>query len=188
MYAGNIFIPELSGSRDGYGEATLKNLAQIAKRHMVNKVWVESNFGDGMFKELLKPYLQKVYPVSIDEIRQSQQKEKRIIDTLEPVMAEHRLVIDPKVIEQDHVDTEQDHFYSLFHQMTRITAERGALRHDDRLDVLAMAVACWVEQMAQDATKIHAQKKADELDAFIKKYGIGIPEGTGTSIFDQYGL
>lgn len=34
--------------------------------------------------------------------------------------------------------------------MTRVTMERGALRHDDRLDALAMAVGYWVEQMARD--------------------------------------
>lgn len=33
----------------------------------------------------------------------------------------------------------------MFYQMTRITKERGALKHDDRLDALAMAVAYWVE-------------------------------------------
>lgn len=186
MYAGNIYVPELSGSRNGYGEETLTHLAKIAKKHSVNKIWVESNFGDGMFSQLLKPFLTKVYPVSIEEIRNSQQKERRIIDTLEPVMAEHRLVIDPKVIELDHDDCELDLHYSLFHQMTRITAERGALKHDDRLDVLAMAVGCWAESMAQDASKIAQERRQEELHNFLVKYGIGHEEQASDSMFDIF--
>lgn len=188
MYAGNLFIPELSGSRDGYGHATLTHLAERAKYHKVNMIWVESNFGDGMFSQLLKPYLTKIYPCTVDDIRNSQQKEKRMIDTLEPVMAEHRLVVDPKVIELDHRDCESDLHYSLSHQLTRITAERGALRHDDRLDVLAMAVGKWVEHMAQDATKIAQERRVEELHAFLDKYGIGREAPTNKTMLSRFGL
>jgi len=91
----------------------------------------------------------------IEEVRHSQQKEKRIIDTIEPVMARHKLVIDPKVIEEDYQTAQRyDQAVRLskqmVYQMTRVTMERGALRHDDRLDALAMAVGYWVEQMARD--------------------------------------
>jgi hypothetical protein len=34
--------------------------------------------------------------------------------------------------------------------MTRLTRDRGALQHDDRLDALAIAVGYWVESMARD--------------------------------------
>jgi len=34
--------------------------------------------------------------------------------------------------------------------MSRITRDRGSLGHDDRLDVLSMAVGYWVEQMSRD--------------------------------------
>ena len=36
------------------------------------------------------------------------------------------------------------------YQMTRLTADRGALTNDDRLDALAMACQYWVDAMAQD--------------------------------------
>ena len=39
------------------------------------------------------------------------------------------------------------------YQMSRITRDRGSLAHDDRLDSLAMAVGCRVEQMGQDVDK-----------------------------------
>jgi ABC-type Zn uptake system ZnuABC Zn-binding protein ZnuA len=88
-------FPAAGGLSGGYSEQTLTAIAEMAKEHKVNYIITESNFGDGMFNELLKPYLTRIYPVSIEEVRHSTQKEKRIIDTLEPVMAGHKLVIDP---------------------------------------------------------------------------------------------
>lgn len=173
MYGGNIFVPEIGGTSDGYTEKTLMGLAMTAKRHKVNMILIESNFGDGMFAQLLRPFLQKVYPCTIDEVRQTQQKERRIIDTLEPVMMQHRLVIDPKVVQNDLEECERDLSYSCFHQMSRLTADRGALRHDDRLDALAMAVAYWVEQMDADSTSLEKERQDEELEKFLSAYVVG---------------
>ena len=132
-----------------------------------------------MFMELLKPVLRKVHNVTLEEIRSSVQKEKRIIDTLEPVMNQHRLVIDPKVIEKDY-KTVQDYpiesqvRYMLFHQMTRITKERGALIHDDRLDALQMAVQYWVDFMAADAEMEIKSRKEDLFDIEIENFINGV--------------
>jgi len=87
--------------------------------------------------------------------RNSTQKEKRIIDTLEPVMNQHRLVVNKCLIARDQTNFNEhpgDTWmkYQLFHQLTRITKDRGSLLHDDRLDVLAEAVAYWIEAMAKD--------------------------------------
>ena len=176
---GYLYVTDAGGIKGGYDDATLKSLAVIAKYNKVNMVLIESNFGDGMFTELFKPYLQKVHPVTIEEVRHSKQKEQRIIDTLEPVMNQHKLIIDPRVIQKDY-DSVQDlppekaMKYMLAYQMTRITRDRGALSHDDRLDVLAMAVQYWVEQMAADADKEITLKRQDlmmkELDKFMSDF------------------
>jgi hypothetical protein len=128
-----------------------------------------------MFSELLKPTLTKIYPCTIEEVRHSIQKEKRIIDTLEPVMNQHRLVIDQKALERDyqsvqHYPPESQSRYMLVHQMTRITKEKGALVHDDRLDVLSMAVSYWVEQMAADADVAMSDRKEELLDMELEKF------------------
>ena len=179
MLNGFLYITDAGGIKGGYSEATLKQLAIIAKTSNVNLVLIESNFGDGMFTELFKPYLSKVHPVSIEEVRHSKQKEARIIDTLEPVMNQHKLVIDPKVIQKDYesvqdLPPEKAMKYMLAYQMTRVTRDRGALAHDDRLDVLAMAVQYWVDQMAADADKEIVLKRqelmANELDKFISGF------------------
>ena len=155
MLNGYLYVADCAGIQGGYSETTLTKLCNIAKEHKVNVVLVESNFGDGMFTELLKPFLKKIYPVTTEEVRHSKQKELRIIDTLEPVMNQHKLIIDPKVIQKDydsvqHHPPEKAQRYMLTYQMTRVTKQRGALAHDDRLDALAMGVAYWVEQMAAD--------------------------------------
>jgi hypothetical protein len=62
--------------------------------------------------------------------------------------------------------------YSLIYQMTRITKDRGALAHDDRLDALAMAVAYWVESMSKDIEEAKEEAKElalnDELETFME--------------------
>ena len=181
MLNGFLYVADCAGIAGGYSETTLTGLANIAKKHKVNMVLIESNFGDGMFTELIKPILKKVYPVSIEEVRHSKQKELRIIDTLEPVMNQHKLIIDPKVIQKDfdsvqHHPPEKAQRYMLTYQMTRVTKQRGALAHDDRLDALAMGVAYWVEQMAADVDMEMKERKEkllmDELDKFVNGYNI----------------
>ncbi len=179
MCNGTLFVPEAGGLSGGYEEQTLMDLCKIAKRNKVNKIVVESNFGDGMFTQLMKPILTREYPVTIEEVRHSQQKEKRIIDTLEPLLGGHRLVIDPKVIDNDYktaqkYPAERQLHYMLFHQMTRITSGRGSIRQDDRLDALAIGCNYWVEQMAQDADRRISDRKDElvrlELDNFKDTY------------------
>lgn len=167
MLNANIFVPAAGGLTGGYSEATLKALVEIAKLHKVNLVIIESNFGDGMFTELIKPYFARAYPVGIEEVRHSKQKELRIIDTLEPVMNQHRLIIDASVIEKDFASTadlpvEKQQDYQLIFQMTRINKLKGSLRRDDRLDALAMAVAYWVEQMGLDQDR-RLQDRRDDI-------------------------
>ena len=175
MLNGQLFVTDAGGVKGGYAKETLQALSVIAKNNKVNEIIVESNFGDGMFTELFKPVIHKVYDVTINEVRHSKQKELRIIDTLEPVMNQHRLVIDPKVIERDwqtvqNYSTEKAPKYTLAYQMTRITKERGALAHDDRLDALSMATAYWVEQMASDADKAIVDRKDELLMETLERF------------------
>jgi len=175
MLNGNLYVPAAGGLSGGYNEETLEELAHLAKKHKVNYIVTESNFGDGMFNELIKPVLGRIYPCSIEEVRHSVQKEKRIIDTLEPVMAGHRLVIDPEVIKNDFETVqryphESQLKYSLFYQLSRLTRDKGAITHDDRLDALSIAVSYWVEQMAQDAEVAMNNRKAELLDKQLRQF------------------
>lgn len=171
MLHGFLYVLDVGGYTGGYSETTLKALAMTAKKYGVNEIWSEPNFGDGMFNELLRPVLRKIYPCTLEEgPRATIQKERRIIDVLEPVMNQHRLVIDERLIKKDYEGAPSPK-HSLFFQLTRLTADRGSLAHDDRLDALAGAVAYWVEQMGQDADREaanHAERLFNqELDKFV---------------------
>lgn len=166
---GTLYLVAAGGFRDGYSEATLKSLSVIAKTHKVNYVIVEANFGDGMFCQLLKPVMARVHPVTIEEVKHSGQKERRIIDVLEPVMSQHRLVIDQKVIDQDYKST-PDAVYQLMYQLTRISRDKGSLRQDDRLDALAMAVQYWVESMARDQEAAVEDHRTRMLEEELKRF------------------
>jgi hypothetical protein len=170
FYNGYIYLADEGGMKEGYTEKTLGDLAKIAKTHKVNCVRIESNFGDGMFAQLLKPYLTRIHPCQIDEKRNSHQKELRIIETCEPVMMQHRLVIDPRLIQKDLDANVLSPHYSLFYQMSRIAAERGALKHDDRLDCLELAIDYWSDWMSADASKLEDERREEAMLEFLAKY------------------
>jgi hypothetical protein len=142
-------------------------LSKIAKKHNVNYVVIESNFGDGMATQLLKPIMAKIHPCEIEEVRHNIQKEKRIIDTLEPLMNSHRLVIDDLLINEDFKN-EPDH--QLFRQMTRLTRDRGSLRHDDAIDALAICANYWIERLDRDQQLSYNQHKEELLDQELEKF------------------
>jgi Holliday junction resolvasome RuvABC endonuclease subunit len=174
MLNGYLYVRRCGGIAGGYSEEALKKLAVIAKEEQVNEIIVESNFGDGMFNQLFMPVLKKVHSVTMSEVRHNTQKERRIIDVLEPVMNQHRLVMDKKVIQKDfdscqHLPPEQALRYQLMYQLTRLTADRGALTNDDRLDALAMACQYWVDAMAQDVEQRMGVRKEELMAAEINR-------------------
>lgn len=168
---GNVFLMAIGGFTTGYSDDTLNALIDIAKAHEVNLIRVESNFGDGMFSSLLKAAAhRRDYRVSVEEVRSTGQKEQRIIDTLEPVIAAHRLIIDKRLINADFDTAKLDPSRSLFWQMTRLTRDRGALKHDDRLDALTLAVSYWNQQMAQENASAADKLKAKRMDEELKRH------------------
>jgi hypothetical protein len=168
MLLGRLFLVASGGLSGGYSPENLQALADIAKKHAVNTVVIEKNFGDGMFGALLKPVLAKTHPCTIEEAVAVGQKELRIIGTLEPVLNQHRLVVDVKVIEADLEVS--DPLYSLMYQLTRITKERGCLAHDDRLDALEMAVKYWQAQLEADTDKVAKAFKEEQEREFLEKW------------------
>jgi hypothetical protein len=167
MLHGVLYLTAIGSLDGGYSDETMSRLSHIAKEQEVNYVVIESNFGDGMATALLKPVMAKIHPCEIEEVRHNVQKEKRIIDTLEPIMNSHRLVVDDLLIKEDF-KLEPDH--QLFRQMTRITRDKGALRHDDQIDALAIAANYWVERMDRDQTLSYNQHKEDLINQDLEKF------------------
>lgn len=168
MLMGRLFLVASGGLEGGYEQENLQALADIAKKHAINTMLLEENFGDGMFGALLKPVLAKTWPCSVEGIKAVGQKELRIIGTLEPVLNQHKLVVDAKVIELDLEVSNPVN--SLFYQLTRITKERGCLAHDDRLDALEMAVRYWQSQMDVDEDKAAEAWREEQDRQFFEEW------------------
>ncbi|AZV02381.2 terminase large subunit [Pectobacterium phage Q19] len=175
---GYIYLMESGGFRDGYSDKTLEALAKKAKQYNVQTVVFESNFGDGMFGKVFSPVLLKIHSAALEEIRARGMKELRICDTLEPVLSTHRLIVHDEVIRNDYqtardADGKHDVKYSLFYQLTRITREKGALAHDDRLDALALGVEFLKGTMEQNSTAIEEEVLLSFLEEHMERPLVG---------------
>lgn len=184
MLNGYLYLLRCRGLKGGYSDENLQLLANEAKAFGVHEVIVEPNFGDGMFNKLFQPFLTRTHPCTLSETpRSNTQKERRIIDTLEPVMNQHRLVVDCSVVRGD-VENYNEHAeehaqrYQLFWQMTRITRDKGSLVKDDRLDALALAVAHWIEVLDRDVSRLEDEAKDEarqrEIDRWLEAAGIQV--------------
>lgn len=169
---GLMYVLHVAGFAADPAEA-MTRIALDARKYDVQTVEVEPNYGQGMWVTAFQPILSKIWPGGCT-VKESEwargQKEARIIDTMEPVMAQHRLIFDEDMVRRESkVD---DHRYSLLYQLTHITRDRGSLRHDDRLDALAGAVAHFQRSMAmdvQDAAKGVLESRMDaEIEDFLE--------------------
>lgn len=173
-----LFLTAAGAVAGGYGDDALAALARTAGEQGVGRVIVESNFGDGMFARLLAPALAKcARRAALEEVRQAGRKEQRMLAVLEPMFAQHRLVVDEAVIRADAQAAEADRERSLFFQVTRLGPGRGALRHDDRVDALAMAVAAFAPAMGRDVDQATEAQRARALRAEVKEMMARKPRG-----------
>jgi len=174
---GFLYIHEVRAYRDGYSDSTLLDILRGCRRYNVTKLLVETNFGDGIVAELFKKHLQQTkQAIDVEEVRANVRKEDRIIDTLEPVLNQHRLIVDRGVVEWDYASNKDEApelrlLYMLFYQMSRMCREKGAVKHDDRLDSLAQGVKYFTDAMsisANEAVKTRKQQDwQDMLETFI---------------------
>ncbi len=172
---GFLYLRRWGGMIGGYDAPTLKALAHIAKEEKVNHVIVEGNFGDGMFNSLFSPVLSIIHPCKLEEYKVTGQKELRVIDKLEPVMNQHRLIVDKSLVERQMDDVPEDagdrkRFYNGFYQLAYMTKDRGSLKQDDRIDVLAEAVGYFTEMIDRDTDKAHARSKDKAMDKELHKF------------------
>ena len=165
---GLVYVRRWGGYVDGFSPATLTKLAEIAAEEEVNLICCEDNMGDGMFRRLLEPYVARRKPMPVDGYKVTGQKEVRILGILEPLLGQHRLVMDTSVVRADlgHPEATRRGLY----QLTHLTSARGALKHDDRVDILAMAVKHWADRLNADQTKAEEEYRRRHDVAFEKEF------------------
>ena len=150
---GFLYLHEVRAYRDGYSDNTLLDILKGCKKYNATTLLIESNFGDGIVAELFKKHIQVTkQAIFIEETRANVRKEDRIIDSLEPVLNQHRLIVNRSVIEWDYASNKDEApelrlMYMLFYQMSRMCREKGAVKHDDRLDCLAQGVKYFTDAL-----------------------------------------
>lgn len=159
---GNVFILAAGGIDGGHDDATLKKLCKIMIEYSVKTVRVEKNFGNGMYgKHLARIMGQMGIKAFLDpDVIAKGQKEVRILQTLEPAMGSHKIILDTKVAKDQ----------TLMSQITKLTKDRGALIHDDRVDAMEICISGFTESMIIDTDKIIEQNKNQEFYDEIKGY------------------
>jgi len=175
---GFLYVHEMRAYRDGYSDKTLLDILRGCKKYNVNTMVIESNFGDGIVAELFKKHLQQTKQrILVEEVRANVRKEDRIIDTLEPILNQHRLIVNRSLIEWDYSSNqsaapEERLLYMLFYQMSRMCRQKYAVKHDDRLDCLAQGVKYFLDAFgisAQEQINLRKREEwADMLEQFME--------------------
>jgi len=173
---GFLYLHEMCAYKDGYSDNTLLDILRHCKKYDVSKLLIETNFGDGIVAELFKKHLvQTKQLIDVEEVRANVRKEDRIIDSLEPVMNQHRLVVDKGVIDWDFKSNPEEApekrlMYMLFYQMSRMCREKGAVKHDDRIDALAQGVKYYTDALAISAHEQIKLRKMEEWNDMMEQW------------------
>ena len=173
---GFLYLHEMRAYRDGYSDKTLLDILLGCKKYAVSKLVIETNFGDGIVSELFRKHLQQTNQrIDVEEVRANVRKEDRIIDALEPILNQHRLIVNRSVIEWDFKSNpdeapEKRLMYMLFYQMSRMCREKGAVKHDDRLDALAQGVKYFTDAMGISAQEAIKERKRMEWNAMLEEF------------------
>ncbi|APU00385.1 hypothetical protein fHeYen301_52 [Yersinia phage fHe-Yen3-01] len=171
---GNIYVLGYGGIKGGYDGKQMLQLAELVAKYKPNVVKIEQNFGYGALRAVFLPILREYYTeCSVEDDFVTGQKELRIIDVLEPIIARGSLIIAHDALSGEastlsiHPDVNRI-TYCFMHQLNLITRDRDALVHDDRLDALAGACNHWAEQLIVDQKKVRVQAAEAALEAFWK--------------------
>jgi len=181
---GYFYVARVGGVAGDPAEA-MKQIARDAYDYRVNEIVVEPNYGGVVWINAFQPVIAEAWKnaqvqkqrmgdregfvalradgaaCSVFEAEWSKgMKEARIIDTLEPVMTQHRLIVD-EAVARDQV---------LMYQLTHIAKERNCLSHDDRLESIAGAVNRMANALMQDGYQERRSRLEEELDAELEDF------------------
>lgn len=182
--AGNLWVKCCLGLRGGADTESLDNIARLLRHHDCRDAYLEPNIdifntyeqllNAAIRRHFVEPGQDPRYPrgwkCSLTySPRASQQKELRIISTLEPVTTGHRLIVDRKVVAPE--DGEPMHCQFQY-QLTRITKQKKCLKEDAKLDSLEIAVRAWDHTLGANQAAMAQKSLLEVQEASLRKAGI----------------
>ena len=176
---GKLWVKKIDAYTGGHNTENVDRMCHQARQYGVNDIYVEQQFGGEVLAELLrtrlgrlfvKPGENKRWPdgwsCNVETVRSTGQKEVRMIETVEPAMNQHRVIIDPEVAKDEKFCV----------QLTQVTRLRGCLQNDDRLDCFSGCVRQFTDYLDQDdeaqASRVKDESITDEeLERFNEEFG-----------------
>lgn len=184
-----IHVCSIGGFKGGFAEDNLEKCIALAEEFGVKVIFVEKNMGAGAVGQLFRNYMnrinektgkKRVTGIGVEDRQKNGQKEKRIVDTLRPIMQRHRLIFHRRAINDDwktlaQYPSDQRNIRSVFHQIHNITTDRGSLQKDDRIDALEGLVRELTPALIRDDEAATRQREKSALMEFLTN-PMGIPK------------
>ena len=179
--AGMLWIKGVYGMPGGADTDSLDLIARTLRHHNAREVTLETNndvYGAyqnmlevSLRKHFLKPNEDALFPdgwmCSIVTVHNTEMKEARIIDTLEPIISSHRMVMDPSTLLTNEDDMENE----LQYQISRLCRERHCLKEDGKIDALQMLTAALLHTTKRDTAKAAERtRERDAKEAFARMF------------------
>lgn len=179
---GWYFLMDCGGIDGATRDEGKARIAELITKWDVKQVVCEKNHGGGMFTNFVRGIVNEHnLRCGVEEVWSSGQKELRIIDALDPIISSHRMIVNQSVVVSDHATVQGypadlRNIYQMFWQLTKITRDRNALRHDDRLEAVAIAARYCADIVALDSQKEALADHNSRWGNFIKN-PTGMPVG-----------
>ena len=184
-----IHVVSIGGWKGGFAEDNLEKCVCLAEELGVKIIYVEKNMGAGAVGQLFRNWMNKIDEktgkkrctgIGVEDRQKNGQKEKRIVDTLRPVMQRHRLIFHRRALDDDfkllaQYPTDQRNIRSVFHQIHNITTDRGSLQKDDRIDALEGLVRELTPALLRDDEAATRSREKSALMEFLTN-PMGIPK------------
>lgn len=179
--SGHGIVRCCTGVRGTSPADTLDRTAALIASYRPTKVVCEAR-ADSLYPATLTTALAKRgHPIIVDAVFSGEKKGRRILDAVGVPLAAHRLVILEAVLQADDAA-------ETIKQIVSMTADARGLRHDDRVDSLAWAVAA-IAPMLQvepsDNVPTLANMNVEQLLRLPRRAGGIHPNGLEMQLFEM---
>lgn len=184
---GFYWLRRLGGLQGGATSENLSTLARIAYETNTSEITIERNFGGDAYRAALEIHVNRLLcrpnerpdkprgfaclVTTIPVTSAQGHKERRIIDTIEPILSMRRIVIPTTIAGNPEFQT----------QVSRLSSDRGCLEHDDIVDAIAGCLSAWKYTYAaapKDPNSVESNEMREWRERIQRKYAKSVSRFT----------
>jgi hypothetical protein len=151
----------ITGVRGTSANDTLHRAAGIIHSFKPTKIVCEAAVDSLVPDQLASVLARRGFPCLIDRVRSGQRKGERIVDALGTPLADRRVILLESVVTSDDAA-------ETVKQLVNVTRDGRSLRHDDRCDSLAWALATAAPMIRIDESDSLEMNARQTLDRLLK--------------------